>query len=358
MSKLSIHASANIEVGAVPPLSVSELSVRYRTGRGVAHALDTVSLSVLAGSNLGLVGESGCGKSTFLKAVMGVLPDNAEIVSGAVCLDGENLIAADVEQRRLRRWADMSMITQSALNALDPVHRVGDQIVDAIKAHESCSYRDAAERVKRMFELVGVDPGRFREYPHQFSGGMRQRAIIAMALILNPKVVLADEPTTSLDVIVQDQIFRRIRGLQEEFGFSMLLVTHDLALVIENCDRIAVMYGGVIVEEGPTADVVNAPCHPYTLGLKNSLPHLDREEEPVAIPGTPPDLVHPPAGCRFAARCPFATDICRQFQPELSDIGPHHRAACHRHADIPGLRADAARPETWAGLQISAEENS
>lgn len=355
MSKLSIHASADIEATA-PPLQVTELSVRYRTARGVAHALDNVSLEVFAGSNLGLVGESGCGKSTFLKAVMGVLPDNAEIVAGGVYLDGENLITADAEQRRKKRWADMSMITQSALNALDPVHRVGDQIVDAILAHKRCSRRDAVERIKRMFELVGVDPQRFREFPHQFSGGMRQRAIIAMALILNPRVVLADEPTTSLDVIVQDQIFRRIRGLQQELGFSMLLVTHDLALVIENCQRIAVMYGGVIVEEGPTADVVNAPAHPYTLGLKNSLPHLDREEEPIAIPGTPPDLVNPPAGCRFATRCPFAVEICRQTKPELSGMGSHHRAACHRHEDIAGLRAAAARPETWASLQADMEE--
>ncbi len=350
MSKLSIRACADIEAGT-PPLSVSELSVRYRTERGIAHALEKVSLTVATGSNLGLVGESGCGKSTFLKAAMGVLPENAEIVRGAVFLEGENLTVAGKERRRQRRWARMSMITQSALNALDPVHRVGDQIVDAIRAHESCSYRDALERVKRMLELVGVDPGRIREYPHQFSGGMRQRAIIAMALILNPRVVLADEPTTSLDVIVQDQIFRRIRRLQAELGFSMLLVTHDLALVIENCDRIAVMYGGVIVEEGPTAEVVNAPVHPYTLGLKNSLPHLDRKAEPIAIPGTPPDLVHLPQGCRFAARCPFAVEKCRQTQPDLSEVAPGHWAACHRHDEITELRAEAARPETWSGLQ-------
>lgn len=355
MSKLSIRACADSEAG-VQPLSVTELSVHYRTQRGMAHALEKVSLSVDKGRNLGLVGESGCGKSTFLKAAMGVLPDNAEIVSGTVCLDGEDLTSADEERRRQRRWAGMSMITQSALNALDPVHRVGDQIVDAIKAHENCSHRVAVDRVKRMLELVGVDPKRFREFPHQFSGGMRQRAIIAMALILNPSVVLADEPTTSLDVIVQDQIFRRIRGLQTEFGFSMLLVTHDLALVIENCDRIAVMYGGVIVEEGPTAEVVNAPAHPYTLGLKNSLPHIDRIAEPIAIPGTPPDLVRLPRGCRFTARCPFAIDICHQAQPGLSEVGPGHWAACHRHEDIPGLRADAARPETWADLQSNMQE--
>ena len=226
-----------------PRLEVTNLSVRYRTDRGPAAALVGVNLTLEAGENLGLVGESGCGKSTFLKSLMGVLPNNAEIVSGAVRLDGEDMITATPERRRQRRWKDMSMITQSALNALDPVHRVGDQIIDAINAHEKVSRRDAIKRVKELFELVGVDPKRFREFPHQFSGGMRQRAIIAMALVLNPSVVLADEPTTSLDVIVQDQIFRRIHELQDKFGFSILLVTHDLALVIENCDRIAVMYG-------------------------------------------------------------------------------------------------------------------
>jgi len=333
---------------ANPRLSVTDLSVRYRTDRGPAAALQGVHLTLEAGENLGLVGESGCGKSTFLKSVMGVLPGNAEILSGAVCLNGEDMIAATPERRRQRRWKDMSMITQSALNALDPVHRVGDQIIDAIKAHENVSRREATARAKDLFELVGVDPKRFREFPHQFSGGMRQRAIIAMALVLNPSVVLADEPTTSLDVIVQDQIFRRIRDLQTQFGFSILLVTHDLALVIENCDRMAVMYGGVIVEEGPTAQVVNTPFHPYTLGLKNSLPDLDSEAEPIAIPGTPPDLVDPPRGCRFAPRCPFSQDQCHQTFPQMQQVAEGHRAACHRIADIENIRVQAARPEKWS----------
>lgn len=243
------------------------------------------------------------------------------------------------------------MITQSALNALDPVHRVGDQIIDAIRTHEKVSRKQAAKRVKDLFELVGVDPKRFREFPHQFSGGMRQRAIIAMALVLNPSVVLADEPTTSLDVIVQDQIFRRIRELQNSFGFSILLVTHDLALVIENCERIAVMYGGVIVEEGPTAQVVNSPFHPYTLGLKNSLPDLTSDAEPIAIPGSPPDLIAPPKGCRFAPRCPFAIAKCHDQKPEMQTFSSAsevaHKAACHRAADIEEIRDRASMPETW-----------
>ncbi|WP_120633504.1 ABC transporter ATP-binding protein [Ruegeria sp. EL01] len=339
-----------------PRLSVSDLSVRYRTDRGPAAALEGVNLTLEAGENLGLVGESGCGKSTFLKSVMGVLPNNAEILSGTVCLDGEDMIAATPERRRQRRWKDMSLITQSALNALDPVHRVGDQIIDAIKAHENVSRREATQRVKQLFELVGVDPKRFREFPHQFSGGMRQRAIIAMALVLNPSVVLADEPTTSLDVIVQDQIFRRIRELQAQFGFSILLVTHDLALVIENCDRMTVMYGGVIVEEGPTAQVVNSPFHPYTLGLKNSLPDLNSDAEPIAIPGTPPDLVDPPKGCRFAPRCPFALDVCRENHPPMQEVADGHRSACHRIADIADIRVQATVPEKWSSHSPTFEK--
>ena len=340
---------------AAPRLDVSDLSVRYTTDRGTALALNGVNLTVPPSENLGLVGESGCGKSTFLKAVMGVLPENADILTGKVVLEGEDMITATPERQRERRWKDMSMITQSALNALDPVHRVGDQIIDAIRSHENTSRREAVRRVKDLFELVGVDPKRFREYPHQFSGGMRQRAIIAMALVLSPSVVLADEPTTSLDVIVQDQIFRRIRALQDQFGFSILLVTHDLALVIENCERIAVMYGGVIVEEGPTAQVVNSPFHPYTLGLKNALPDLSSDIEPIAIPGSPPDLVDPPAGCLFAPRCPFASDICHRNAPTMhqhnSGPGSGHRSACHRTGEIKTIRDMAARPETWSSAK-------
>jgi len=335
-------------MSAIPAiLSVDGLTVQYTTKRGTATALRDVTLHLGKGANLGLVGESGCGKSTFLKAAMRVLARNAAIVAGSIMFDGIDLAKADAEAIRRRRWSGISMITQSALNALNPVHRVGDQIVEALRAHRSITRRDAVEQARQMLTLVGVDPRRFREYPHQFSGGMRQRAIIAMALILEPAVVLADEPSTSLDVIVQDQIFRRIRELQQRLGFSMLLVTHDLALVIENCSRIAVMYAGAIVEEGPTADVVTAPFHPYTLGLKNSLPRLDRDADPIAIPGTPPDPVLAVSGCAFAARCPFAVARCHAVPPPMRALRPDHRAACHRAEEMPGLREAAERFETW-----------
>lgn len=199
-----------------------------------------------------------------------------------------------------------------------------------------------------MLELVDVDPRRAGDFPHQYSGGMRQRAIIAMSLVLQPDLVMADEPTTSLDMIVQDQILRTIRNLQDELGFSMLLVTHDLAVVIENCQRIAIMYAGQIVEEGPVAAVVDTPFHPYTLGLKNSLPRIDAAREPIAIPGSPPDPIAMPAGCRFAPRCPFAEPACLQSVPELKPVSRDHSAACRRSNDIPALRAVAAKFETWA----------
>ncbi len=337
-----------MEAATAPTLEVRNLTVRFATRRGIANALDDVSLVVANGASIGLVGESGCGKSTLMKAIVGVLSANAEVVRGSVYFRGVDLLAADAETVRRQRWTGISMITQSALNALNPVHRVGDQIVEAINAHAAMPRRQAEALAKEMLSMVGVDPGRFRAYPHQFSGGMRQRAIIAMALVLKPELVLADEPTTSLDMIVQDQIFRRIRQLQGELGFSMLLVTHDLGVVIENCSRVAVMYSGKIVEQGPIAGVIDAPFHPYTLGLKNSLPRLDRSAEPISIPGVPPDPIAMPQGCRFARRCPFALDICIGLEPPLETVAPDQQAACHRAAEMPGLRQIAEAYETWA----------
>ncbi len=331
-----------------PLIEVRDLTVNFATRRGRANVLEQVSLAVPRFTNVGLVGESGCGKSTLMKAMIGVLPDNAAITSGTIRFRGLDFATADEETIRRQRWTGISMITQSALNALDPVHRVGQQIVDAIRAHKRISRREASDLAKEMLQMVGVDPERFRDFPHQFSGGMRQRAVIAMALSLKPELVLADEPTTSLDVVVQDQVFQQIRRLQAEFGFSVLLVTHDLALVVENCHRMAVMYAGKIVEEGPTASVVNAPFHPYTLGLKNSLPKLDRTTDPIAIPGVPPDPIDMPQGCRFAPRCPFVVSVCRENEPVLADVADDHRAACHRSGEIPGLRAQAERYEVWA----------
>ncbi|MBM6595084.1 ABC transporter ATP-binding protein [Microvirga pudoricolor] len=340
-----MHQRSNIN--AEPVLHIKGLDLSYATAHGRAAALTNISLSLAPGESLGLVGESGCGKSTLLKAIMGVMPSNAAIEGGQVIFKGADLVAGSKEAWRKARWAGISMIAQSALNALNPVRRISAQIAEAILTHKSMPKSELRARICHLFEIVGVDPERIDDYPHQFSGGMRQRVLIAMALALEPSVVLADEPTTALDVIVQDQIFNRLRALRDELDFAILLVTHDLAVVIENCDRIVVMYGGMIVETGPTREVVRAPSHPYTLGLRNALPRLGVDYEPIAIPGRPPDLVDPAPGCRFAARCPFALPVCRVVTPDLLPSTPDRAARCHRAGEMETLASLAGKVETW-----------
>jgi len=329
-------------------LKVENLKTIYRTQNGDVTGTENISFSLAAGQSFGLVGESGCGKSTLLKSIIGVLPENGFIADGKVCFKDQELTALAEDQMSRIRWNEISMVTQSAMNALDPVYTVGYQITEAINAHRKVDKQSARKQVEEMFELVGIDIGRFSEYPHQYSGGMRQRAIIAMSLILKPSLVIADEPTTSLDVIVQDQIFKNIKKLQAKIGFSLLLVTHDIALVIENCDDIAVMYGGRIMEIGPMRAVINHTCHPYTMGLKNAFPNIrDRNFELISIPGVPPSLLGELKGCRFASRCPFATDRCRAETPILTGVGPDHQAACHYIDRVDKMRALAVEPRTW-----------
>lgn len=330
-----------------PILNIMNLSIAYKVGDKYAKALNEISFSISAGERIGLIGESGCGKSTLLKTIMGVLPGNAKILAGKIELNGKNLLELDSEARRKTRWADISMITQSALNALNPVQRISDQICEAIRAHENVSYKQAMARVEELFELVGVAKSRAREYPHQFSGGMRQRAIIAMALALSPQLVLADEPTTALDVIVQDQIFTKLKLLQKKMGFAMILVTHDLSLVVENCQKTIVMYGGQMVEFGPTADLALKPLHPYTIGLKNAVPVLGSSKNPISIPGTPPNLLLEQKGCLFAERCPIATEKCRNEIPKLNFASDQHYVRCHHLSEAQEFAEQADNPEIW-----------
>lgn len=335
----------------MPLLSIEDLSTVYDTQQGDIRAVEDVSFGIEEGLNFGLVGESACGKSTVLKSVIGVLPPNAFVAGGRILFEGRDLMTLDEEERRKLRWKRISMITQSALNSLDPVYKVGDQIIEALQTHESMDRDAAKQRVEEMFALVGIDKKRFSEYPHQFSGGMRQRAIIAMSLILRPSLVIADEPTTSLDVIVQDQILKNMRRLQDILGFSMLLVTHDMALVIENCDHVGVMYGGKIMELGPKREVILRPFHPYTMGLKNSFPNiLDRRSKLISIPGVPPVLMGDLQGCRFSSRCPFSTERCSREIPPLIEVEPEHRAACHYTDHAGDMRNEAALAETWLSM--------
>jgi len=328
-------------------LEIEDLQVRYRTGAGEARAVDGVSCAIETGMCLGLVGESGCGKSTVAKAVLGILPPAGRVAGGAIRYEGRDLVGMTPQELRRIRWQHIALVPQSAMNGLDPVYTVERQLAEAITAHRSMPAAQRRHRIAELFALVGLEAGRVRDYPHQFSGGMRQRAMIAMAMVLDPPLIVADEPTTGLDVLMQDQILQQIRLLHERLGKAMLLITHDMAVVAENCDRIAVMYAGRIMEYGGEA-VFRTPYHPYTLGLCNAFPDLaDRGRALISIPGTPPDLVSPPDGCRFHARCPFATALCATMEPPLVDVAAGHVVACHYIEQADGFRARAADPATW-----------
>lgn len=315
---------------------VDELKMYYHTRQGEVRAVDGISFTLDPGRALGVVGESGCGKSSLGLTLLRLLPENGRVVSGAVRLGGEDLLALHDEQFRQHiRWSKISMVFQGAMNALNPVLTVGRQIAEAIIAHEQATKEEANARARDLLHLVGINPARATHYPHQFSGGMKQRAVIAMALACNPQLVIADEPTTALDVMVQAQVLRALADLRKRLNLSMMLVSHDLSVVAQTCDDVAVMYAGQIVEYGPVERVFVNPLHPYTQGLTQAFPDIDAERAPiVSIPGTPPNLIDPPAGCRFHPRCPLADDECRRQPPSLAEKGVSgHKVACHKVSD-------------------------
>ncbi|USK51739.1 ABC transporter ATP-binding protein [Bacillus sp. CMF12] len=329
-------------------LEIKDLRTCYKVQDGEVWAVDGVSINLQAGENLGLVGESGCGKTTIIKSIMRLLPNKA-FSEGEINFKGRNLLNLPAKEMRRIRWNNISIVSQSAMNALDPVYKVGDQIVEAIQIHRKVSKKEAWSRAEELFNLVGVDKSRLKDYPHQYSGGMRQRAIIAMALALDPEIVVADEPTTALDVVVQAQILKRIRNIQGKLNSSMIMVTHDMSVVAETCQKVVVMYAGKVVESGPVSAIFNEPYHPYTMGLKNAFPSVKGEKfELISIPGYPPDLQSPPAGCRFADRCPFATQLCNEEEPEVTEVGDHHHAACHHLYKVEEMREKASIRETWS----------
>jgi peptide/nickel transport system ATP-binding protein len=339
MSSAVRQAAAPSVLGtdAATLLELRGLAVEYRLGgRGVC-AVDGVDLRIKAGEIVGLAGESGCGKSTVANAVMHILRPPARIVGGSILFQGEDLVGKNDEQLRRFRWRNVSMVFQSAMNALNPVMRVGSQFVDMMQAHERISKRRALAEAGRLLELVGIDESRVRAYPHELSGGMRQRVIIAMALALRPELVILDEPTTALDVVVQREILQQVQDLQKELQFSVLFITHDLSLLLEFAHRIAIMYAGEIVETATAERLALNPRHPYTQGLLKSFPPLHGPlERLTGIPGSPPDLAEPPAGCRFHPRCPHclpehAALFARQTQerPLLREVATGHLVACH-----------------------------
>ncbi|QCD58367.1 ABC transporter ATP-binding protein [Streptomyces hawaiiensis] len=318
-------------------LSVRDLRIHFDTDDGLVKSVDGVSFDVRKGRTLGIVGESGSGKSVTSLGVMGLHRSARAKVSGEVWLDGQELIAADPDAVRRLRGRKMAMIFQDPLSAMHPYYSVGQQIVEAYRVHHDVSKKAAKQRAIEMLDRVGIpEPAeRVNGYPHEFSGGMRQRAMIAMSLVNNPELLIADEPTTALDVTVQAQILDLIRDLQKEFGSAVIMITHDLGVVAEMADDLLVMYGGRCIERGPAEDVFSEPRHPYTWGLLGSMPRLDRDETDRLIPikGAPPSLINLPSGCAFHPRCPYADipkdDVTRTVRPELTEVGGSHWAACH-----------------------------
>ncbi|MEI9475855.1 MAG: ABC transporter ATP-binding protein [Deltaproteobacteria bacterium] len=328
-------------------LEVKDLKVYYRTSKGYSKAVDGVSFQIEENEFLGLVGESGCGKSTIAKAILRILPLNGEVAGGKILYKGKDILSMKPGEMKKTQWKEISMIPQSAMNSFDPVYRIEYQMMEAIKTHEKMVRQAAQSKIEEMFALVGLNKARLRDYPHQFSGGMRQRAMIAMSLVLDPTLIVADEPTTGLDVIVQDQILVRIKEIQEKLKKTMLLITHNMAVVAENCSKIAVMYAGKIMEYGGRA-VFENPYHPYTLGLIHAFPSLDdADRELLSIPGSPPSLLNPPDGCRFHQRCPFSTDQCAKEAPSLQKVEEGHFSACHYPDQVEKFRDLAQKPATW-----------
>jgi len=332
-----------VVVHTSPPalLELEGLTVDYGFGERRARAVDDVDLTIHEGEILGLAGESGCGKTTVANAVMQILRPPGRIAGGSILFEGEDLVGRSAEELRRFRWRNVSMVFQSAMNALNPVMRVGDQFVDAMRAHERIDRRRALTRAAELLDLVGIDRSRVRSYPHELSGGMRQRVIIAIALSLKPELIIMDEPTTALDVVVQREILQQVEALKRDFGFAVVFITHDLSLLLEFADRIAIMYAGEIVETAPAERLAANPQHPYTQGLLGSFPPLTGPLTRLSgIPGTPPDLRNPPSGCRFHPRCPHCSrdqsDLyLRQTteRPVLREVEPGHSVACHLVAE-------------------------
>ena len=312
-------------------LRLRDLRITYRTGSGDVPAVRGVNLDIKTGEVVGLAGESGCGKSTIAGAILRLLPQKTKI-EGEIVLDGENVLEMTPGRLRAVRWTGASIVFQGAMHALNPVRRVGDQIGEAITVHQQAGEREARVRVDSLLEQVGLPTRRSQDFPHELSGGQKQRVMIAMALACSPSLVIADEPTTALDVMVQAQVLRLMKELQNDLGLSMIFITHDLSVLVETSDRLAIMYAGRIVEEGPAEKVFHDPKHPYTEALAAAFPEIGDMRfrgNPTGLGGDPPDPSNVPAGCSFHPRCPKAFDECPDIDPPLYDAGPGgRRAAC------------------------------
>jgi len=373
-------------------LEINDLSVTYRMDDSPdVRAVEDANFVVDRGETFGLVGESGCGKTTLGKSILALLDDNGEVESGEAWFDGllpewedgtgaatreaiedpdvpvrsdgmMDLTALTTREMRRFRWNQISLIPQGSMNALNPVYKVGDQIVEAIRLHEpETTEEEAHERARELLERIGIDRERADDYAHEFSGGMKQRAVIAMAMACDPEMVIADEPTTALDVITQDRVLDAIGDMQDEFDVSLMMISHDISVMAETCDRLAVMYGGRVMEVGTTVEIFEDPANPYTLGLQNSFPSIEETgHRLLSIPGTPPTLQDPDDACRFAERCPWAVQQCYEGHPPNFDVeaakagNPNreadmrtHRSACYRLDMLETMRQEATEEDTW-----------
>lgn len=313
-------------------IELKDLVVEYTSDGDIVKAVNGVSFDLNRGETLGLVGETGAGKTTIAKAILGILPQPpARIKNGSICVDGQNLLELSEKEMQEIRGDKISMIFQDPMTALNPVMSVGEQIAEVVSLHNDCSKEEAKKRTMEMLEMVGIPAERYVEFPHQFSGGMKQRVVIAMALVCNPQLLLADEPTTALDVTIQAQVLDMIRDLRNQFNTAMILITHDLGIVAETCDKVAVVYAGYIVERGSKEDIFRHVAHPYTQGLFNSIPKLnDKSRRLQPIVGMPVDPTNHPKGCVFAPRCQYATDACRVGDIPEVEITPGHFCKCLR----------------------------
>lgn len=339
-----------------PVLEVRNLKTIIPTKRGVVTAVDGVTFELQPGEIFGVVGESGSGKSMTCRSILGLVPAPGKVAEGEVLYAGRNLRGLSNRELNKIRGKDIAMIFQDPIAVLNPVLRIGDQICEPMLEHGLVQNRAEAEkRAVELMRRVGIPAPerRLRDYPHQFSGGMCQRVVIAIALACEPRIILADEPTTALDVTIQDQILKLLISLQESLGVSFILVTHDMGVVAQTCQRVAVMYAGQIVETATTADLFESPRHPYTLGLLSCVPRVDASgnmKPLLPIPGSPPNLIDPPRGCRFHPRCPLASEECRSGEVPLREVRPGHFSACIKHEQL------ADRPDIWSGVPMAAGE--
>ena len=337
-------------------LSIRDLKVNYAAQDGIVKAVDGVSLDLEEGQHLGLIGESGCGKTTLLKAIVQVLPRNGRIAGGKIMFKGMDLLQLPPAEMRQLRWREIATIPQASMDSLNPVQRVGSQLTKLLRVRGGFGKKAALRRAADLFDLVGLDTERLTHYPHEYSGGMKQRAVIAMALALEPSLLIADEPVTALDVIVQHQILEVLRELEQEFNLTVMLITHDISVVAQVCDSVSVMYAGRIVEQAAAEPFFASPAHPYSLGLQQAFPNLARpRDELVSIEGYPPDLREPPTGCRFAERCPFVQDACHEIDPRLELVGDDRLAACLRSGEMETLRLQAEDPALWQQVEVVRE---